>query len=111
MNDYAITIVLSGNKLVRALNKKYLRHDYNTDVLAFSFGTGTTIDGEVYINVERARIQAKEFGASFGEEVARLVIHGTLHLVGYDDTTKREQEQMRTREDLYLAMLMKGKKR
>ena len=62
------------------------------------------IEGEVYINLDRARIQAREYGVGFADEVCRLVVHGTLHLFGYDDKTVALERHMKRREDRYVGV-------
>jgi rRNA maturation RNase YbeY len=69
--------------------------------MSFSMGEGARLEGEVYVNVDRARTQARRYGVSTANEVVRLVVHGTLHLAGYDDRRVRDREQMRAREDFY----------
>ncbi len=76
------------------MNKRFLHHDYVTDVITFPLETGKVLEAEVYVNLDRARQQARDYRVSFGEEVARLVIHGVLHLLGYDDRTPRKAQQM-----------------
>ena len=112
-------VVLTGGKQVRDLNRRYKGVDYDTDVLAFSLrgeagdafalarseGDGTGIDGEIYVNLDFAREHCAEFDASFEEEALRYVIHGLLHLLGYDDADDAGRTRMRTREDAVLRLL------
>jgi rRNA maturation RNase YbeY len=121
-----LSVVLTGHDTVRRLNQSYLDHDYNTDVLSFSlrstsapFHMGeeategapgervadekeTTVEGEVYVDLDTAAERHDEFGASFEAEAYRYVIHGILHLAGHDDATDAGQAAMREREDRYL---------
>jgi len=107
-----LSIVLTGHDTVRRLNQSYLEHDYDTDVLAFSLRDGpapapsntdeTTVEGEVYVDLDTAAERHDEFGTSFEEEAYRYVIHGVLHLVGYDDATESGQAAMHDKEDQYL---------
>ena len=87
------------------MNKRYLRHNRVTDVIAFSLPDGRTIGGEVYVNLDQARRQARDYGVGFQTEVKRLVIHGTLHLLGYRDSSPSLRTKMSRREDYYLARL------
>jgi len=95
----SISVVFLNSRSTRTLNREYLGHDYSTDVISFSLEDGVNLEGEVYVNLDRARTQARTYGVSFWNEVARLVIHGTLHLLGYDDRTPRLREEMRKEED------------
>ena len=79
-----------------------------TDVISFPLEEGSNLEGEVYVNLDRARQQAKEFQVTVPAEVARLVIHGTLHLVGYDDTTLRKAAVMKKREDAHVRHWFPG---
>jgi rRNA maturation RNase YbeY len=90
------------------MNRRFLGHDYTTDVICFRLGTPGRLEGEVYVNLDRAHVQAGEYGVTHGHEAARLVIHGTLHLAGYDDRTPAKARRMRRREDQILARLFPG---
>lgn len=81
----AVSFVLLDDERIRELNRAYLEHDYATDVITFSLGEPGALDGEIYIGVDVAVRQAREYGVPVREEVARLAIHGLLHLLGYDD--------------------------
>ena len=100
-----ISVVYIDDRYSRSINKKYLRHDASTDVLAFPLEEGETLEGEIYVNIDRARRQAREFGVSLANELGRLVIHGTLHLAGYEDRTPRGAGTMRRKEDEALVRL------
>lgn len=102
-----INIIFTTDKEMKELNLKFLHHKYTTDVISFPLSyDGKKTEGEVYINVDQARRQAKGFGVSINEENARLVIHGVLHLIGYDDKNKRGRECMTRKENLYLAKIL-----
>ncbi|MFH1942492.1 MAG: rRNA maturation RNase YbeY [bacterium] len=104
----SISIVLVDDKEIRELNSRFLHRDRPTDVLAFPLEDGEEdVWGEVYVSEERAKEQALAYGVTFEEELARLVVHGVLHLVGYDDKDKKTQREMREREDVYLNRLIK----
>lgn len=94
-----VSIVFVDTRYARSINRRYLNHDYSTDVISFPLESGDVLEGEVYVNLDRARTQAKAYDVSFNNEVARLVIHGALHLVGYDDSTGVKARRMRAEED------------
>jgi rRNA maturation RNase YbeY len=99
-----VTVVCGDHDLVRRLNCEYLDHDYNTDVLSFSLTeTPDVVEGEVYIDLDTAAERHQEFGDSFEKEAARYVVHGVLHLCGYDDATPADKQRMHELEDRYLA--------
>lgn len=97
-----INIVFVDDEYITQLNKQYLNHNWTTDVISFPLHDDDKIEGEIYINVEQAKRQAKEFKVKISEELNRLIIHGTLHLKGYSDTSKRTKKQMSLLEDMYL---------
>lgn len=100
----SVSIVCSDHETVRQLNRDYLNHDYNTDVLSFSLSDAEgAVEGEVYVDLDTADERHEEFGVTFDQEVARYVVHGVLHLTGYDDATDEEKRRMRELEDEYLS--------
>ncbi len=107
-----VSIVLSDHETVRHLNRTYLDHDYNTDVLSFSLreadpDTDSPIaEGEVYVDLDTAAERHGEFDTSFDREAYRYVVHGVLHLLGYEDSTESGQKTMRSLEDRYLDAVL-----
>jgi len=100
-----LSVVLADHETVRRLNRDYLDHDYDTDVLSFSL-TGAdddAVEGEVYVDLDTASERHDEFDVSFEHEVYRYAVHGLLHLIGYDDADDAQQSEMRALEDEYLA--------
>jgi rRNA maturation RNase YbeY len=98
-----VSLVLTDHETVRRLNQDYLDHDYNTDVLSFSLRAEDeatdAVEGEVYVDLDTAAERHEEFDTSFEREAYRYVVHGVLHLLGYDDATESGQEAMRVQED------------
>jgi len=104
-----VSVVLSDHDTVRRLNQSYLDHDYNTDVLSFSLReTEDTdeVEGEVYVDLDTAAERHEEFDTTFEREAYRYVVHGVLHLLGYDDATDEGQKRMRAKEDQYLDAVL-----
>lgn len=99
---HSLNIVLTHTERIRSLNQKYRNADYDTDVLSFSLGHGQAIEGEIYVNLNFARETCGEFGATFCQEACRYIVHGLLHLFGYEDSTQAAKKRMRGREDRYL---------
>ena len=95
LQDCAISIVFVGTREMRSINNRYRGRDYATDVLSFSYGImemeGRTFLGEIIIAPEVATNQAIRHGASPEKELRKLVVHGTLHLLGYDHETDKGQ--------------------
>jgi probable rRNA maturation factor len=100
-------IVFTNDRKMRSLNATYLHHNATTDVLSFPLSpTGArSLEGEIYINLDQAKRQAIEFNVSFNNEIHRLVVHGALHLLGYDDRTKNAKLRMTRKEDMFLKGL------
>jgi probable rRNA maturation factor len=97
-----LSIVMVDDAAMRDLNLRFLKKDRPTDVIAFELGDGG-VWGEVYVSAERTREQAADYGVPPAEELARCVIHGLLHLLGYDDVTLRERRAMKGKEEEYLG--------
>ena len=111
VRDAMISISFVSNRAIRALNKRHLRRDRVTDVIAFGFRAGgkhSPIVGDVYIAPDVAREAARELGIGVREELTRLVVHGTLHVLGYDhpDTAQRERSPMWRRQERLIARLV-----
>jgi probable rRNA maturation factor len=105
--DAEISLAFVDDATSRQLNQRYLQHDEPTDVLSFplSEGQGGRLGGELVIGAEVARAQAAERGHDVQAELALYVIHGLLHLCGYDDKTPAGAAAMRQRERFYLGRL------
>ncbi len=87
------------------INKQYLDHDYFTDIITFDNSEeDNVIEGDIYISVDRVRENAATFQADFETEMRRVLIHGLLHLMGYDDTDEKLKSVMRAKEDQYLLL-------
>ena len=101
-----INFVFCHDSIIADMNNKYLNHNTLTDILTFSFHeSGPDICGEIYISVQRVKENALKYKVSFENELHRIMIHGILHLLGYKDSTKREKEIMRQKENFYLTFL------
>jgi len=103
-----VSIVLADHATVLDLNRRFLGHDYITDVLSFPLGEedATGLAGEVYVDLDTAAERHEEFNASFTEEALRYVIHGVLHLMDYADTTEEGRQNMRAKENHYLRRML-----
>lgn len=87
------------------LNTSYLHHQTLTDILTFDYSSDTRkIEGEVYVSIERVRENASKFNVSFDDELHRVIVHGVLHLLGYDDNQAAERAKIRKKEEAYLSL-------
>ena len=84
---------------LKDLNNSYLGHDYFTDVISFNDSEGTVLSGNIAISVDRVLDNSKKFKTSFEDELLRVMVHGLLHFMGYNDSTDLETKQMRDKED------------
>ncbi len=98
-----ISIIFCSDNYILDVNLRYLHHDYFTDVITFDYCKGDKLSGDLFISVDSVRENAIEFGTEFDEELHRVIVHGLLHLIGYDDHTPEEQKVMRAKEDYYLS--------
>jgi probable rRNA maturation factor len=100
------SVVFTDDARIRGLNRRFLRSDRTTDVIAFPLhGRGEEIEGEVYVNLDQARRQSRRYHVTAKNEVGRLVVHGVLHLLGYRDKTPRQKARMTKRQEEYLHLL------
>jgi probable rRNA maturation factor len=104
--ELALNVILESDDELLFLNKTALEHDYYTDIITFELErTETQIEAELYISVERARENAERFGIDLVRELTRVVVHGLLHLAGYDDKDPEKKKRMQVRERFWLAQI------
>jgi len=84
------------------MNKEYLQHDYFTDVISFDYSEGIIISGDIFISIDRIRENAGNMNISMQNEIRRVVGHGVLHLIGFEDGTVSERKNMTREEDKFL---------
>ena len=94
-----INLLITDDRRIRAINKRFLKHDYATDVVSFD-------TGDIVVSAEYARRYAREHGLPFREELARYVVHGTLHLLGYEDKKKKDHDEMHKRQEALLKKIL-----
>lgn len=102
-----INIIFCSDASILEANRQYLNHDFYTDIITFDFCYSDILCGDLYIGVEEVRRNSVDFSTDFDEELARVMVHGILHLVGYDDHTDEEKIVMRSKEEEYLSLRRK----
>lgn len=103
-----ISIILSNRESVSKLKKQYFNVDVFTDVIAFNLeGDDDSIDGEIYISIDDVIENSRIYEVSFNKEFKRVLVHGILHLTGYNDDTKKQKENMKILEDKYMLLIDK----
>ena len=101
-----ISIIFCSDDYLLDINKKYLNHDYFTDIITFNYNEKNTIIGDLFISIDRVRENAKELKVDFNNELFRVIIHGVLHLCGYNDKTQDQQKEIRAKEDEFLDLIV-----
>jgi rRNA maturation RNase YbeY len=97
-----IEIVFLKDQEILKINKKFLQHDYFTDVIAFSYNRKSKISGDLCIGIDSVSRNAVKYKTIFKNELIRVIIHGLLHLIGYNDKDTESKNEMKKREDFYL---------
>jgi probable rRNA maturation factor len=100
-----VNIIFTSDTYLLEINKKYLNHNYFTDIITFNYNEGINISGDIYISIETVRNNASLYSVAFLNELHRVIIHGILHLLGYNDHTDNEIILMRKMEDNALEQL------
>ena len=101
-----ISIIFCSDDYLLDINKKYLNHEYFTDIITFNYNEKNTIIGDLFISIDRVRENAKELKVDFNNELFRVIIHGVLHLCGYNDKTQDQQKEIRAKEDEFLDLIV-----
>jgi probable rRNA maturation factor len=100
-----LSLVFCSDEYLLEVNRQYLQHDYYTDIITFDYCEGKLISGDLLISIDRVEENAKKLNIPFEEELCRVMIHGTLHLIGFKDKTPAEEKAMRNAENKALALL------
>ncbi|GMU84803.1 MAG: hypothetical protein AMXMBFR48_00450 [Ignavibacteriales bacterium] len=103
-----LTFSLVDDNTIYEINREYLKHDYPTDIITFNYSEKNQIfiDGEVLISYETALLNAKKYDVTLENEITRLIIHGVLHLLGFDDTTPSKKRVMKNKENALLKQIL-----
>ena len=99
-----LSIIFCSDNYILDVNMRYLQHDYFTDIITFDYCEGNRLSGDLFISVDSVRENALFYGTEFSDELNRVMVHGLLHLIGYDDHTEEDQKTMREKEDYYLSV-------
>lgn len=99
-----LNYIFCNDEYLHKINVEFLNHDTYTDIITFDYCVGNELISDIYISTERVAENAIEFGATFSDELDRVIIHGLLHLCGYKDKSKEEEELMREKENYYLSL-------
>ena len=100
-----INIIFCSDPYILDLNIKSLNHHFFTDIITFDYCEGDILSGDLYISVDTVRANAEFYNNDFDNELYRVIVHGLLHLIGYDDHSDEEIAVMRSKEDFCLNLL------
>ena len=99
-----VSYIFCSDAYLLEMNRQFLDHDYLTDVITFDYCDGNDVSGDVFISVDRVSENAISVRASTIDEMHRVIVHGLLHLIGYNDKSKAEKTLMTEKEDYYLSL-------
>lgn len=99
-----ISIIFCSDNYILDVNQRYLGHDYFTDIITFDYCEGDRLSGDLFISVDSVRENSIEYGTDFKVELNRVIVHGILHLIGYDDHNDEDIAMMRLKENYYLSL-------
>ncbi|GGD50112.1 rRNA maturation RNase YbeY [Muriicola marianensis] len=99
-----ISYVFTSDEELLEINKEYLDHDYYTDIITFDYTSAKVLSGDIFISTDRVKDNAGEYNVTFDEELRRVMIHGVLHLMGFNDKSEEEKKKMTFKEDSKLKM-------
>ena len=101
----AINLILCSDEYLLRINADYLNHDYYTDIITFDNSlSDQSIDGDLFISIDRVKENANNLQIEHNDELDRVIIHGILHLIGYNDKTDEDIQLMREKEEAYLSL-------
>ncbi|MBQ1972968.1 MAG: rRNA maturation RNase YbeY [Paraprevotella sp.] len=99
-----IAYIFVNDEKILEVNREYLQHDYYTDIITFDYCEGKVISGDLFISLDTVRTNAEQVGATYEQELNRVIIHGILHLCGIDDKGPGEREKMEQAENEALSL-------
>jgi rRNA maturation RNase YbeY len=101
---YFVNYIFCSDKYLLNINKRYLKHDFYTDIITFDLSESDQVQAEIYISIDRVRENSREHKTTFKSELQRVIFHGALHLCGYRDKKRMEKAEMRGMENLYMEL-------
>ena len=100
-----LNYIFCDDEKILSVNREFLQHDYYTDIITFDYTTRTRVNGDIYISLDTVASNAEQVGATFEQELHRIIIHGLLHLTGQADKTPETKAQMTAKEEDALRRL------
>ena len=99
-----LSIIFCSDNYILDVNMKYLQHDYFTDIITFDYCESNIVSGDLFISIDSVRENSILYGTEFEDELDRVMVHGVLHLLGYDDHTDTDVALMREKENYYISL-------
>ncbi|HVA97567.1 MAG TPA: rRNA maturation RNase YbeY [Bacteroidia bacterium] len=103
-NIDTLNYIFCSDAYLLKINREYLQHETLTDIITFDYSEKKNISGDIFISVERVTENAEKYNVTFENELLRVMVHGVLHLIGFNDKTISEKETMRAKENFYLEL-------
>jgi rRNA maturation RNase YbeY len=103
----SLAYIFCKDPFLLSINQNYLNHKTLTDIITFDYSEGKSVDGEIYISIERVKENAFKFEKDFEDELHRVMIHGVLHILGFKDKTPSQKTAMRKKEEACLSLRTK----
>jgi rRNA maturation RNase YbeY len=97
-----LNFIITNDDILLKINREFLKHEYYTDVLAFGDSLNNVVNGEVYISADTVKNNANNYNVSLNNEMLRVIIHGLLHIIGYEDDNEEKKKLMHYQEDKWL---------
>lgn len=98
-----LNFIFCSDDYILSINIKYLNHNYFTDIITFNYNENTTISGDIFISLDTVKANAELYKVDFENELKRVMVHGVLHLIGFNDSTDSEKLEMRNQENIALS--------
>lgn len=102
-----INVIFCSDDYLLEMNKRYLNHDYYTDIITFDYNENDILNCDLFISLDSVNSNRKKFDIQFDVELNRVIVHGILHVIGYGDKTESEKKIMKKKENYYLEFLEK----
>ena len=101
-----LAFVFCSDEKILEVNQNFLQHDYYTDIITFDYCEGEIVSGDIFISVERVKENATSHNAEYNTEIIRVLAHGVLHLIGFQDKSPKKKKEMTENEDLCISLFL-----
>ena len=109
VNILSLQYTFCDDKTIQEVNRSFLQHDYPTDIITFPY-QNNPMEADIYISIDTVQDNAEQFEQPFKRELLRVIVHGLLHMLGWDDKTTEAKKEMREAENKYLELYFNSHK-